>query len=71
MRAYIEGVVDGWTAALSETNATNKLCVRNGVTAGELMKIVVKYGAKQTYSLEWPAYMTVVAALQESFPCGK
>jgi hypothetical protein len=47
--AYIEGVVDGWTAALSETNATNKLCVRNGVTAGELMKIVVKYGALHSY----------------------
>jgi Rap1a immunity proteins len=76
--SYIEGVNDGWNAAMSsyalvsgQPNDTNKLCVRDGFTAGQLKNVVVAYGEVHPEVLDFGAELLVSYAIQNAFPCPK
>jgi hypothetical protein len=70
--SYIEGVNDGWNAALyGKPNNTDKLCVRDGFTAGQLKDVVVAYGAVHPELLDFGAELLVSDAIKNAFPCPK
>ena len=68
---YVVGVLDGWTLALDTSHRTNKICVPENATAGQLQKVVIKYGDNHPEELHFKASEFVLVALGSAFPCSK
>jgi hypothetical protein len=68
--SFIAGVVDGaqW-AARGGDRRLFPICFPSGVSAGQLAKIVVKYGDDHPEKLNIASAAFVIFALQQAFPC--
>ncbi len=66
---YIAGVLDLTQAVLAITKNKSSVCIPNGVTLGQVTKIVKKYLNNHPERLNEQAVELIAAALNEAFPC--
>jgi len=74
---YNKGYCSGYIIGVSDTADTLALwdgspvliCIPDGVTAGQLWKVVVKYLNENPEKLHFAADSLVLAALEGAFPC--
>ena len=68
---YGGGVYLGYVIGLADVMDGVVWCSQDGVTAGQLAKIVGKFLEQNPQMLHLNADMLVVSALRQSFPCKK
>jgi len=64
---YLQGLCAGFITGLNY--ADNHGCVPNGVTQGQLMRVVVKYIDSRPERMHEDFGMLALEALRSSFPC--
>jgi hypothetical protein len=75
---FIQGVINGFNSGTTvqhvrsvEQHAVFDLCVPNGVTNGQLTKVVLAYTDKHPEQLHYPADIIVTKAIGEAWPLEK
>jgi hypothetical protein len=68
---YIKGVSDGFTIATVVFKHKNPVCIPNGVSADQLVKVVLKYAYNHPAELQQPSSSIVVVAIRKAFPCAE
>jgi hypothetical protein len=66
---YLEGFVDGYTAAIAVKNPAKLICLPPNTTTGQVTKVVVKYLEDHAEKLHIDKAVLATAALAEAFPC--
>lgn len=66
---YLSGVIDGATSASKDDPRIFSVCVPEGVSRGQVARIIIKYAADHPETLHWPASRLVIEALSSAFPC--
>jgi Rap1a immunity proteins len=68
---YVKGVSDGFTIATVVLKQKNPVCIPHGVSADQMVKVVIKYADDHPAELHLSSSMIVLTAIHEAFPCGK
>lgn len=70
--SYILGVIDAYRALSSMHKPNiNHICFPDGVNRGQQNKVIVKYLKDHPEHLHYTAADTILAALNNAFPCEK
>jgi Rap1a immunity proteins len=65
---YLEGLSDG-SLMWQEFGSSADFCPPDGVTLGQIRKVVLRYLEQHPHELHRPFAMLATFALRESFPC--
>jgi hypothetical protein len=66
---YISGTLDSYEMAAGRKGFTIRHCIPEGVTKGQMKKIVMKYLNENPEKLHFTASSLVLTGLREAFPC--
>jgi len=67
--SYLEGVTDSVGAGFFDPQYSKMICLRQGISAGQLAAVAIKYMDEYPENRDLAASINVVAALEKSFPC--
>lgn len=68
--AFIEGTLRGWEAGAYVRDAPVNYCIGAGVTLGHIVDAVVKSLRANPADMRGRAEVSVISAVQKTFPCG-